>query len=60
MINNKIQRISNKCIKEINTEIDRVIHWQLEADDIKGDELYDLELKIKQQILFTLIKQVTK
>ena len=60
MINDKIQRISNKCIKEINTEIDRVIHWQLEADDIKGDELYDLELKIKQQILFTLIKQVTK
>ena len=60
MINDKIQRISNKCIKEINTEIDRVIHWQLEADDIKVDELYDLELKIKQQILFTLIKQVTK
>ena len=60
MINDKIQKISNKCIKEINTEIDRVIHWQLEADDIKGDELYDLELKIKQQILFTLIKQVTK
>ena len=60
MINDKIQRISKNCIKEINTEIDRVIHWQLEADDIKGDELYDLELKIKQQILFTLIKQVTK
>ena len=60
MINDKIQRISNKCIKEINTEIDRVIHWQLEADDIKVDKLYDLELKIKQQILFTLIKQVTK
>tara|TARA_R110000782_G_scaffold21407_1_gene57624 strand:+ start:562 stop:744 length:183 start_codon:yes stop_codon:yes gene_type:complete len=60
MINDKIQKISNKCIKEINTEIDRVIHWQLEADDIKGDELYDLELNIKQQILFTLIKQVTK
>ena len=42
--------------------IDNTIHWQLNFDDDdEGNELIgELELKIKQQILFTLIKRVTK
>jgi hypothetical protein len=28
--------------------------------NMEGDELNELKLKVKQQILFTLIKQVTK
>jgi len=32
----------------------------LRSDNLDADEFYELELKIKQQILFTLIKKVTK
>ena len=28
--------------------------------DIEGDDFYELKLKVKQQILFSLIKRVTK
>ena len=56
---NIIQQIADKSIGEINHRIDRIIDMQLDVD-IEGDELNELTLKIKQQILFTLIKQVTK
>jgi len=56
---NIIQQIADKSIGEINHRIDRIIDMQLDVD-MEGDELNELTLKIKQQILFTLIKQVTK
>ena len=56
---NIIQQCADKCISEINHRIDRIIDMQLDID-IEGDELTELTLKVKQQILFTLIKQVTK
>jgi len=56
---NIIQQIANKSIGEINHRIDTIIDWQLDVD-IEGDNFEELKLKIKQQILFTLIKQVTK
>lgn len=56
---NIIQNIADKSISEINHRIDRIIDWQLDVD-IEGDNFEELKLKIKQQILFTLIKQVTK
>jgi len=56
---NIIQQIANKSISEINHRIDKIIDWQLDVD-IEGDNFEELKLKIKQQILFTLIKQVTK
>ena len=56
---NIIQQIANKCISEINHRIDRIIDMQLDID-IEGDDFHELTLKVKQQILFTLIKQVTK
>ena len=56
-----IQQIADKCIDEIDEHIDNTIHWQLTFDDDESDELTsELELKVKQQILFTLIKKVTK
>jgi hypothetical protein len=61
-MNKLIQEIADRCIEEINEHIDNTIHWQLNFDDedTEGDDLYELELKIKQQILFTLIKRATK
>jgi len=61
-MNKLIQEIADRCIEEIDEHIDNTIHWQLNFDDedTEGDDLYELELKIKQQILFTLIKRVTK
>lgn len=61
MINKLVQEIADRCIEEIDEHIDNTIHWQLNFDDDDGDELTgELEHKIKQQILFTLIKRVTK
>jgi len=59
-MNKLIQQIANKCIDEIDEHIDNTIHWQLTFDDDEGDDLTELKLKIKQQILFTLIKKITK
>ena len=56
---NIIQQCADKCIGEINHRIDRIIDMQLDID-IEGDDFQELTLKVKQQILFTLIKQVTK
>jgi hypothetical protein len=56
---NIIQQCADKCISEINHRIDRIIDMQLDVD-IEGDDFQELTLKVKQQILFTLIKQVTK
>ena len=53
------QQCADKCISEINHRIDRIIDMQLDLD-IEGDDFQELTLKVKQQILFTLIKQVTK
>ena len=65
---NIIQQIADKSISEINHRIDRIINMHLPIVDVidsgvnimEGDELNELTLKVKQQILFTLIKQVTK
>tara|TARA_B110000908_G_C9809159_1_gene252085 strand:- start:262 stop:465 length:204 start_codon:yes stop_codon:yes gene_type:complete len=65
---NIIQQIADKSIGEINHRIDRIIDMHIPIVDVidsgvnimEGDELNELTLKVKQQILFTLIKQVTK
>ena len=65
---NIIQQIADKSIGEINHSIDRIIDMHIPIVDVidsginimEGDELNELTLKVKQQILFTLIKQVTK
>lgn len=62
-MNKLIQKIADQCIKEIDEHIDNTIHWQLDYDDETNEpqiDLSELELKVKQQILFTLIKRVTK
>jgi hypothetical protein len=59
-MNQLIQQIADKCIDEIDEHIDNTIHWQLDIDDLEDDDVTELELKVKQQILFTLIKKVTK
>ncbi len=58
-MNKLIQEISDKIIYEVDEHIDNTIAWQLETEG-EGDDLYELELKIKQQLLFSLIKKVTK
>lgn len=63
IMNTLIQQIADQCIEEIDEHIDNTIHWQLTFDDETDEpqiDLYELELKIKQQILFSLIKKVTK
>ena len=62
-MNTLIQQIADQCIEEIDKHIDNTIHWQLTFDDETDEpqiDLTELELKIKQQILFSLIKKVTK
>lgn len=62
-MNTLIQKIADQCIEEIDKHIDNTIHWQLDYDDETNEpqvDLSELELKVKQQILFTLIKRVTK
>ena len=63
IMNKLIQQIADQCIEEIDEHIDNTIHWQLTFDDETDEpqvDLTELELKIKQQILFSLIKKVTK
>ena len=58
-----IANTANKIIEEVNKHIDDTIHWQLDSSEFglnEFDDIYELELQIKQQLLFTLIKRVTK
>ena len=62
---NIIQQIADKSISEANHRIDKIIEWQLDSvyslwSKSEGNDFEELKLKIKQQILFTLIKKVTK
>ena len=57
-MNKTIETIANNVIDVIDEQIDNTIHWQLDDDDI--DYTNELELKVKQQVLFSLIKRVTK
>jgi hypothetical protein len=59
-MNTIVQQIADKCIEDIDQYINNTIHWQLDDEDIEAGDLNELELKVKQQILFTLIKKVTK
>lgn len=57
-MNKMIETIASHIIEEIDEHIDNAIHWQLDDDTIEYS--YELELKVKQQVLFSLIKRVTK
>ena len=59
-MNTIVQQMADHCIEVIDQYIDNTIHWQLDEEDIEAGDLNELELKIKQQILLTLIKKVTK
>lgn len=60
IMKNLIENISSHLIEEIDEHINNAIHWQLDESELDGDNFYELELKVKQQILFSLIKKVTK
>ncbi len=58
-----VSNTADKIIEEIDEHINKTIHWQLDSSEFgltEFDDLYELELQIKQQLLFTLIKRVTK
>jgi len=58
-----ITNVADKIIEEIDEHIDNTIHWQLDPSEFQlneFDDLYELELQIKQQVLFSLIKRITK
>ena len=58
-----ISNLADKIIEEVDEHIDNTIHWQLDPSEFsltEFDDLYPLELQIKQQVLFSLIKRVTK
>ena len=55
---NLIANIADKIIEEIDEHIDNTIHWQLDPSEFQlneFDDSYELELQIKQQVLFSLI-----
>ncbi len=58
-----IANTANKIIEEVDEHINKTIHWQMDPSDFElneFDDLYELELQIKQQLLFSLIKRITK
>jgi len=57
-MNKIVETIASHIIEEIDEHIDNTIHWQLDDDTIEYSD--ELELKVKQQVLFSLIKRVTK
>jgi len=60
---NLIANIADKIVEEVDEHIDNTIHWQLDPSEFQlneFDDLYELELQVKQQLLFSLIKRVTK
>ena len=59
-MNKIIRLLAEQCIEEIDEHIDNTIHWQVTNKNFDGDDFNELELKVKQQILFTLIKRITK
>jgi len=59
-MNTIVQQMADHCVDVIDEYIDNTIHWQLDEEELEGDDFNELELKVKQQILFTLIKKVTK
>ena len=59
-MNKIITLIADQCVEVIDEYIDETIHWQVTDKNFEGDDFNELELKVKQQILFTLIKKVTK
>jgi hypothetical protein len=59
-MNTIVQQMADHCVDVIDEYIDNTIHWQLDEEELEGDDFNELELKVKQQILFSLIKRVTK
>ena len=59
-MNKIIRLLAEQCVEEIDKHIDNTIHWQVTNKNFDGDDFNELELKVKQQILFTLIKRITK
>lgn len=57
-MNKIVETIASHIIEEIDEHIDNAIHWAIDDDAIDYDD--ELELKVKQQVLFSLIKRVTK
>lgn len=60
---NEISLVANQCIEEIDLCINKKIHWQLtdnNDDNANNPNLFELELKIKRKLLFTLIKKLEK
>ena len=57
-MNKMIETLSDNVIEEIEDFINNAKHWQLDDDNLEYSA--ELELKVKQQVLFSLIKKVTK
>jgi hypothetical protein len=57
-MNKLVKEIADRCIEEIDEHINNTIHRQLSFDEEEcSDDFYELESKIKKQILFSLIKE---
>ena len=57
-MNKIIETIAEQVIDDVDSYIDNAVHWATDIADIDYDN--ELELKVKQQVLFSLIKKVTK
>jgi hypothetical protein len=55
-----VQQFADKCSGLVERYIDDAIYYQLHGTEYDNEEYEELELKIKQEILFTLIKRVIK
>ena len=50
-----IETIANNLIDVIDEQIDNTIHWQLYDDNFNYTN--EIKLKVKQQVLFSILKQ---
>ena len=57
-MNKIIETIAEQVIDDVDSYIDNAIHWAIDDDAIDYDN--ELELKVKQQVLFSLIRQNIK
>tara|TARA_B100001996_G_scaffold225929_1_gene173999 strand:+ start:618 stop:788 length:171 start_codon:yes stop_codon:yes gene_type:complete len=53
-----VERFAQECTDDIENCIEDKIYWAMYGTNYPNTD--ELKLKVKQQILFTLIKRVTK
>ena len=59
-MNKTIETIADNVVDELDEAISAAIHWHLGPDSLSLSNWNELELKVKQQVIFSLRKRITK